>query len=90
MTECAVLDCENEGRPQACPYDGQYHRYGCIYYDCGYPLPTLKFREEGWYWMCDEHFQIIIEAAKASEKLGHGRFPLYLSGRYRLSQPRHL
>ena len=63
---CAVDGCEKEGKPQVCPHDGRMHHHGRIHYDCGYPVHSLKFRsmDEGWFLICDEHYQVV-----ASERL---------------------
>jgi len=56
---CAVKDCPRPGKPQICFYDGRYHHHGCIHYDCGYPKHSVEFRNDGWYWLCDEHYEML-------------------------------
>lgn len=59
---CAVVDCTNEGRPQACPYDGASHYHGLIHYENDHPAhPELRFRPlaEGWLFVCNQHVQQI-------------------------------
>jgi len=65
---CAVIDCPNPGRPQICPYDHKYHHHGCIHYDCGRPVSQLTFRGDGWYWICDEHYEMVSAERKAFEE----------------------
>jgi len=58
---CAVLDCENQAKPQVCPYDNKYHGHGAIHYDCGYPESSLRFRFGDWFWVCDTHYQVLCQ-----------------------------
>lgn len=59
MNLCAIKDCPNPGRPQICLYDGKYHHHGCIHYKEDHPWNNFKFRKDGWYWVCDEHYAIM-------------------------------
>lgn len=72
MNPCAVVGCAREGSPQICPYDGRYHHHGRIHYDCGYPVHSVKFRDDGWHFVCDEHYRLLdrerAEFVKASQK----------------------
>lgn len=56
---CAVIGCEKEGKPHVCPHDGRFHGHGCVHYNCGCPVHSLTFRTDGWYWLCDEHYEIV-------------------------------
>lgn len=57
---CAVEDCPNDGKPQVCPYDQQYHRHGYIHYKNGHRWhPEMKFRS-AWHGVCDPHYADII------------------------------
>jgi hypothetical protein len=51
---CAVADCEHEGRPFTCPYDGSRHGHGRIHYETG--KTGLVFRG-GWHLICYVHYQ---------------------------------
>ena len=68
---CAVVDCENGGRSQICPFDDRYHHHGRIHYPTdqkeaeGWGSIGLAFRplSEGWGWLliCDEHYKVVRE-----------------------------
>ena len=64
---CAVVGCENAGKPQRCPYDKGYHGHGAVHYDCGFPPSALKFHEGDWYWICDEHLAVLVAERAAME-----------------------
>ena len=67
MKKCAVKDCKNEGKTQFCPYDSRYHYHGCIHYTCHKnwcPNSKLEFESEGWFWICDTHYNQILEEIK--------------------------
>ena len=53
---CAVEGCKERPRPRVCIYDGTYHRHGAMHYGDNHPS-TLKFRKDGWFWVCDKHHQ---------------------------------
>lgn len=57
---CAVINCNQEGKPKTCPYDGRYHYHGRIHYDCGYPKSSLQFHKGEWDYVCDEHYSILV------------------------------
>jgi len=57
--ECAVEGCEKEGKSRICFYDREYHHHGRIHYDCGYPKHSVRFRKNGWYKICDEHYALL-------------------------------
>ena len=59
---CAVMDCLEEGRRHVCPVDTKPHWHGKIHYEGGLPRHDLKFRSGGWYFMCDAHYKVIVEA----------------------------
>lgn len=63
---CAVEGCEKRARPQLCPYDGRYHGHGAIHYDCGHPKSQLQFRKGGWFWVCDEHYTVLVKEREAA------------------------
>ncbi len=72
-TECAVVGCEHEGTPHLCPYDERRHYHGAIHYNCSRAEPTtLTFKKDGWFWICEAHYQHLLtelharEGAKAS------------------------
>lgn len=67
VSRCAVVGCNEPGRPQQCPYDGTYHRHGAVHYDCGYPTSALKFHKGDWYWVCDTHISMLAAERKAFE-----------------------
>lgn len=56
---CAVMDCNEKGKVQWCPYDGRLHSHGMIHYDCGYPQHSVKFRTDRWRLICDKHFELV-------------------------------
>ena len=66
--KCAVEGCANGGRVQICPYDGRLHGHGRIHYNCGHPVHLLKFRANGWFLMCDEHYAVCKADREAWEK----------------------
>lgn len=64
--DCAVVGCENVGRPQVCPYDGKYHHHGNIHYDDGHRWhPHLRFKSGTWRGICDEHMAEIKAGKEA-------------------------
>lgn len=63
---CAVVGCEERGRPQVCPYDGRYHHHGCIHYEDGHRWhPRLTFKTGWWRGMCDAHMAEIRAGMEA-------------------------
>jgi hypothetical protein len=62
---CAVEGCEEQGKPQVCPYDGRMHRHGKVHYDCGSPKSALKFRGGRWRLICDTHLGVLQAERKA-------------------------
>jgi len=64
QTVCAVEGCDGEGRPQPCPYDGQFHHHGCVHYECDNGRSGLKFRPraDGWALICDAHYAVLNSA----------------------------
>jgi hypothetical protein len=67
MKRCAVVGCEQPGRPHICPHDGRYHHHGRVHYDSGCPKHSLDFRDDGWHLLCDEHFAIVKSEREAWE-----------------------
>ena len=57
---CAVVGCEEDSHPHACPYDHRYHRHGSIHFEC-YQGNELEFRKDFWYWLCNEHYQMCVD-----------------------------
>ena len=76
---CAVIDCDNKGRRQVCPFDGRYHHHGLIHYGPDYPqlVDLIEFSpkgETGWLKICDPHYAIIHNAmAEHLERIRTGR-----------------
>jgi hypothetical protein len=79
--QCAVVDCENDGRRQICPYDHRVHGHGRIHYptDQGdrktWPS-VLNFRplSDGWFLMCDDHNCVVsmeVTAQRRQPPFGH-------------------
>ena len=62
---CAVKECNKVAHSRVCFYDGQYHSHGCIHYNCGYPKHSVAFREDGWYWVCDDHYNLLKKEREA-------------------------
>jgi uncharacterized protein (DUF1684 family) len=69
---CAVVDCENEGLRQVCPFDDRYHHHGRIHYPTDQESRerwkmVLPFRplSEGWLLMCDKHYGVVRESVNA-------------------------
>jgi len=60
MNQCAVVNCPNLGRRQICPFDGRYHGHGCIHYSNDDKRLNLEFKTDGWYYICDEHYNFIV------------------------------
>jgi hypothetical protein len=60
---CAVWGCASQGKPQACPFDGERHGHGRVHYKCN--RAGLVFRQ-GWHLLCDDHYRQILAAAKHS------------------------
>lgn len=56
--QCAVKDCENQGRPQICPYDQRYHHHGRIHYDT-IPSKLTFTKDRAWRFVCDEHYAVL-------------------------------
>jgi len=67
VSRCAVLGCDEPGRPQVCPYDGSRHGHGAIHYDCGYPKSALEFHKGDWYWICNGHYAVVCAERRAFE-----------------------
>lgn len=62
---CAVADCIAPGKAHLCPADDERHHHGRIHYtDCH---TKLRFRQ-GWYFICDEHYAVCVEARASWEK----------------------
>lgn len=59
---CAVEGCIVEGRPHVCLADGAYHHHGCVHYERLGEAAGLTFREGGWCWLCDGHYNQLKEA----------------------------
>lgn len=59
---CAVVGCENAAKPQVCPFCDRRHQHGCIHYDGISSVLALTMRPDGWYWICDEHYEAIVSA----------------------------
>jgi len=56
---CAVVGCSGNPKSRVCPHDGRRHGHGCVHYWGDYPKHSLTFYEEGWFWLCDPHFEIV-------------------------------
>lgn len=60
---CSVVGCDNEGRPQVCPFDGRYHHHGRIHYENEHGYPErfgFRFRDDGvWHRTCNAHLDAI-------------------------------
>ena len=74
MGLCAVKDCEVEGKPQVCLWDGRLHGHGRIHYDCAVAREEakkagLQFREGDWHLMCDEHYAALKAASSHYARL---------------------
>lgn len=60
--ECAVMMCEEPGRPQVCPYDGARHHHGRIHYDVAEKIGTsLTFRVGAWRDICNLHYAVLLQ-----------------------------
>jgi hypothetical protein len=59
---CAVDWCLDPGKPQVCLADGANHHHGCVHYKHLPDHAGLTFREGGWCWLCDHHYQLLKEA----------------------------
>ncbi|HZJ67659.1 MAG TPA: hypothetical protein VFD36_29350 [Kofleriaceae bacterium] len=64
---CAVVGCTAEGKPHRCPHDGTFHGHGRVHYN-GPPTSSLTFRGDGWYLICDEHYEHVAKERRAWEQ----------------------
>lgn len=62
QTVCAVEGCIVEGKPQRCFADGGNHHHGCVHYQRLPNTAGLVFRKGGWCWLCEGHYQQLLEA----------------------------